>query len=389
GLAYWASGDLKAAHRTFSAGLAGMTPLEVIVGTFVLADIKMTLGHLHEAVHTCEYALQLAAEHGEPFPMGTEDVYTSISALHRELGDLETAVQELTISKKLGKQVELPDWQYRWCIAQARLNETLGDLDGSLDLLDEAESVFVRTPLPKVHPIPAMKARVWVKQGKLAEALGWAREWSLSVADDLSFLREFEHITLARLFIAQYKSDMANDSIHEAMELLTRLLQAAEEGGRMGSVIEILALQALAHETQGDISPALVPLERALALAKPKGYIRIFVDEGLPMAKLLQEAANQHIEPDYTRKLLAAFKPYIPNDTSAPSQPLIEPLSKRELEVLQLVAQGLTNRQISERLFLALDTVKGHNRRIFGKLGVKNRAQAVNKAISLKILPPQ
>ena len=131
---------------------------------------------------------------------------------------------------------------------------SMGDLDGALDLLDEAERVYVRTPVPEVRPIAAMKARVWVKQGRLTEALDWARERGLSVDDDLSYLREFEHITLARVLIAQYKRDRIDDSIHEAMGLLERLLEAAEEGGRTGSVIEILVLQALAHEAQGNTS---------------------------------------------------------------------------------------------------------------------------------------
>ena len=179
-----------------------------------------------------------------------------MSELHREQGDLEAAAQDLLTSKELGEQVELPDWQYRWCIAQARLKETQGDLDGALDLLDEAERLYVRTPLPDVRPIAALKARVWVAQGRLAEALDWARERGLSVDDDLSYLREFEHITLARVLIAQYKSDRADRSIHEAVGLLERLLKAAEEGGRTGSVIEILVLQALAHEAQGNIPRA-------------------------------------------------------------------------------------------------------------------------------------
>jgi len=366
GLAYWTSGDLEAAHQTFSDGLAGMNPLDVITGTFVLADIKMTLGHLHEAVKISENALRLAAEHGEPFPIGTEDVYIGISELHRELGNLEAAAQDLDTAKKLGEQIELPDWQHRWCIAQARLKQTLGDLDKALDLLDEAESLYIQTPLPIVHPFAALKTRVWIRQGRLNEAQGWARERSLSVDDDLSYLREFEHITLAKVLISQNRAD---DSFHEAIGLLNRLLKAAEEGRRMGSVIEILVLLAL--------------LKHALTLAEPEGYIRIFADEGMPMAHLLSEAAANGIMPDYTGKLLVVFE----SETQKPSaQPLIEPLSSRELEVLHLIAQGLTNREISERLYLALDTIKGHNRRIFGKLGVKNRAQAINKAISLHII---
>ena len=301
-------------------------------------------------------------------PLGTEDVYTGISELHRERGDLEAAAQDLLTSKKLGEQVELPDWQYRWCIAQARLKETLGDLDGALDLLDEAERLYVRTPLPDVRPIAALKARVWVAQGRLAEALGWVRERGLSVDDDLSYLREFEHITLARVLIARYKSDRVDGSIHEAMGLLERLLQAAEEGGRMGSVIEILVLQALAHQAQGDIPRALAPLERALTLAEPEGYVRIFVDEGPPMAALLREARETAVPPrtmfvnywqplgrqqPLARRILAKLM------AKSGPQPLIEPLSERELEVLQLVAQGLSNREISQQLFLALNTVKG------------------------------
>ncbi len=161
----------------------------------------------------------------------------------------------------------------------------------------------------------------------------------------------------------------------------------------MGSVIEILVLQALAHEARGDIPAALVPLERALRLAEPEGYVRIFVDEGRPMAQLLSEAAARRITPDYMGKLLAAFEAEglidsdeSPRLTPPASQPLVEPISDRELEVLQLIAQGLSNREISERLFLALITVKGHNRNIFRKLQVRRRTEAVARARELGLL---
>ena len=179
----------------------------------------------------------------------------------------------------------------------ARIREAQGDLDGALDLLHEAERLYVSDFFPNVRPVAALKTRVWVAQGRLGEALDWAREQGLSAEDDLSYLREFEHITLARVLLAQYKSDRADRSILEAMGLLERLLQAAEAGERTGSVIEILVLQALAHQMQGDIPAALVPLERALTLAEPEGYVRIFVDEGPPMAVLLEEAAKHGIAP--------------------------------------------------------------------------------------------
>jgi len=231
-----------------------------------------------------------------------------LSELHREQGDLEAARQHLLRTEELSEHATLADWPYCWCLARARIKEAQGDLDGALDLLDEAERLYFRTPMPDVRPVAALKTRMWVAQGRLAEALGWVREQGLSVDDDLSYLREFEHITLARVLIARYKSEREDRSILEAVGLLERLLKAAEGDERTGSVIEILVLQALAYEAQGNIRPALAPLERALALAEPEGYVRIFVDEGIPMAQLLSEAAAHGIMPDYIGKLRAVFE---------------------------------------------------------------------------------
>ena len=238
-----------------------------------------------------------------------------------------------------------------------------------------------------------MRARVWIKQVQLKKALDWMHEQNLSTDDDLSYLREFEHITLARMFIAQFKQDREQETMHGARELLARLQKAAEAGGRMGSLIEILVLRSLAYEAQGNITPALEFLEPALKLAEPEGYVRIIVDEDDAMAHLLTEAAERGILPEYTGKLLAVFnaEKQSRNDRTSPasnqlSQSLIEPLSERELEVLQLIAQGLSNREIGERLFLAMPTVKGHNRNIFGKLQVKNRTEAVARARELSLL---
>ena len=146
---------------------------------------------------------------------------------------------------------------------------------------------------PNVRPVPALRARVLAAQGTMAEALGWAREQGLSADDDLSYLREFEHITLARVLLARYAADGDKSSLNEASRLLERLLAAAEAGGRTGSVIEILVLQALAHQAGGDTPGALAPLERALTLAEPEGYVRVFVGEGPPMASLLTAVDQQ------------------------------------------------------------------------------------------------
>ncbi len=252
------------------------------------------------------------------------------------------------------------------------------------------------SPVPDLWPIAALKARVWIRQGKLNEVWGWVRKETLALDDDLHYLREFEHITLARLLLAQYEHDRLDDTLHAASGLLTRLLHAAEAGERGGSVIEILALLALAQAAKDDLPAALVALERALTLAEPEGYVRLFVNEGTPMARLLTEAQAQRIMPAYVTKLCAAFSVVaeqvaprgpqtVPVSTDA-DQPLIEPLSEREIEVLQLVAQGCSNREIAERLFISINTVKGHNRVIFEKLQVQRRTEAVARARELGLV---
>jgi LuxR family transcriptional regulator, maltose regulon positive regulatory protein len=397
GLASLTNGDLETADTALTDAMmdyrmAGNI-LFSITGTFLLADIRTTLGRLRQALNVYQQSLQLAEGQGKFVRWGTADLYTGLGELYREQNNLEAAGEHLLRSKELGEQAALPRWRFRWCTAQARLKEAQGDLDGALDLLEEAERAYVRGPVPDVRPVAAMRARVWIKQGQLEKALDWAREQNMSTNDDLSYLREFEHITLARMFIAQFKQDRKQETMHGARELLARLQKAAEAGGRTGSLIEILALQALAHELQGEMAPALAFLERALNLAEPEGYTRIFVDEGDAMGHLLAEAERHGVLPEYSGKLLAAFnakkQPGI--DRTAPasnqrSQSLVEPLSERELEILQLIAQGCSNHEICDRLFLAMPTVKGHNRNIFGKLQVKNRTQAVARARELSLL---
>ena len=317
-------------------------------------------------------------------------MYVGMSSLHYEHNDLQTATQHLLTSQALGELAGLPQNPYRWCAAMARIREAEGDLDGALELLDQAERLYDGNFSPNVRPVATRKVRVWVAQGRLDEALGWARAQGLSVEDELSYLREFDHITLARVLLACYQSDHSNVSISGAVGLLERLLKAAEEGGRKGSAIEILVLQAMAYHAQGDLPAALLPLQHALALAEPEGYVRMFLDEGPGMLQLLREASASGIMPDYTHRLLAAFEAEQRKSEDRPNlsaaQPLIEPLSQRELEILQLIAQGLSNREIGERLFLALDTVKGHNRKIFDKLQVRSRTEAIARARELGLL---
>ena len=327
GLASWASGDLEAGHSGYAECMAGLRRAGHIADTFgcaiALADIRRTQGRLGEAMRTYEQALQRASEQGGPVLRGTADMYVGMSEVHRERDDLRAATQQLLRSQELGEHTGLPQNRYRWRVAMARIREAEGDLGGALDLLNEAEHLYVGDFFPNVRPIPALRARVRVAQGELGEALGWARERDLSFDDDLSYLREFEHITLARVLLARYTDERAEGPVQETTRLLEGLLRAAEEGQRTASVIEILVLQALTRQARDDNPAALASLRRALTLAEPEGYVRIFADEGPPMATLLRAAAKLRIAPGYVRRLLAAVNKT--EDGTTASQGLTEP----------------------------------------------------------------
>lgn len=180
---------------------------------------------------------------------------------------------------------------------------------------------------------------------------------------------------------------MAHKHLDKATSLLQRLLDAQELSGHLTKTIQILILLSLTYYEQDNSDQAFATLEKALALAEPAGYFRIFVDEGQPMARMLYDALSREIAPDYVQKLLAAFPTERQEKKSQePDFEWIEPLSEREIEVLVLIAEGLTNQEISGRLYVSLNTVKAHTRNIYSKIGVNNRTHAVSKARTLGIL---
>jgi LuxR family maltose regulon positive regulatory protein len=304
-------------------------------------------------------------------------MYVGMSELQRERNELDAATGSLLRSQQLSEQSGFAQNRYRWRVAMARIHEARGDFDGALDLLGSAQPLFMIDFSPNLRPIAAIRARVLVRQGRTDEALDWAREHGLSVEDELSYLREYEHITLVRALLA-------GGSVVEAAGFLDRLLQAAEAGCRTGSMIEILVLQALAYQKRGDLRAALVPLERALTLAEPEGYVRVFVDEGPPMAELLQAAAERGIAPDYIQRHLTDSG--IAEAEPRTRQNLIEPLSERELQVLRLLATDLDGPDIASQLMVSLNTMRTHTKSIYTKLGVNSRRAAVHRAEELELL---
>ena len=265
--------------------------------------------------------------------------------------------------------------------------------------LTQAEEVIIKAkrleqdttlPLWLLDQMLMWQARIWLAQNKLDLAFKWALEQGMyddggvNIPQHIDFHSLFKYILLARILIAQ-------GQLEEAVNLLQSLVKFAEDGERISSLIKIMSLQALAFQSGGDIDQAVKFLEQALKLAEPEGFIRIFVDTGQPMAQLLYEALSREILPEYVQRILAAFSTIEQEDGASKKNQvdqsgMIEPLSEREIEIIQLIAEGLTNQEISNKLFLSVHTVKTHTRNIYSKLDVHHRTEAVVKAKSFGIL---
>ena len=398
GLASWTEGDLDAAHAAYvtcSASFLREGYLSDVLGCAIpLGDIRVTQGRLREATDTFHRALHVTGQDGDvqraSALRGAADVYVGLGMLHCEHDDLAAARECLERSRALGEHNGLPQHRYRWRVAMARVLEAEGDADGAAALLDEAEQVYVGDFLPDVRPVAALKARSALARGRLQDASDWVRRRGLTPEDSLSYQQELEQVTLARVLIARSAAERSEELLGQASRLLDRLLEAAEAGGRWGTVIEVLVLQALAHQAAGDIESALASLQRALTLAEPEGYVRVFLDEGAPVVRLLEAAAQRGVCMAYVRALLgrAAGVTRSPGRTPvpAPANGLVDALSERELVVLRLLATDLTGPEIARELVVSLNTVRTHTRNVYAKLGVSGRRAAVRRAEELDLV---
>ncbi|MCB0007588.1 MAG: hypothetical protein KDE04_14080, partial [Anaerolineales bacterium] len=394
GLALWTNGELSVAQQIYAEGMTHLrlagNVADAVGGVLALADIRIAQGRLRAARQIYEQALQLAQEQGAPTLRGTADMYVGLSELSRELNDLLAAREYLAKARAQGEHTGFPQYPYRWRVAMAQLQAAAGEFGGALDLLAEAERHYVPDFFPNVRPIAALQARLWLARGELAAALDWARGQGLSTADETVYMREYEHITLARLLLAQYRSNGQEPVRREVISFLDRLLRAADEGGRVGSAIEILLLQASVYQASDNLPAATAALARALTLAEPEGYVRIFLEQGLSMAPLLREVITRGIRPAYAERLLRN----LPGESMGEEAPagadvsleLIEPLSPRELAVLHLLGSTMSGPEIAAELMVALSTIRTHTKSIYGKLNVNNRRAAVKRAEELKLI---
>ncbi|CAN5289845.1 LuxR C-terminal-related transcriptional regulator [soil metagenome] len=387
GLAAWAKGDVPSALETFAVAVASLHAagnlVDELSSAVILADMWLAAGRPSSARRLYERALRLAAQHESTSRRATPDLHVGLSELDYEAGDLAAAHRHLEIAAALAQGAVTTESRYRWFMASARVASAEGDPQRAVALLDEAAQLYRPGFFPDVRPIAALRARVWITHGRLAEASAWAKERGVSTTDDPTYLSEFEHLTLVRLLIARHRAHPEPGGLGEALRLLSRLGEAAESSGRDGSLVEIQLLSALAQDAQGDRPQALDTLDRAWDRApEPDGSVRLFLDEGSPMEDLLRAADQRGLASDRARRLLDLAAALGADAIALRPRPVPTPdaLSERELQVLRLLDSELTGPQIARELFITLNTLRSHTKRIFTKLEVTTRRAAVSRA---------
>ena len=381
GLAAFAAGDVPEAITTFSDAVrhlhAAGNLVDELDSTVVLADMWLAAGRPSRARDLFETALRTATAGREPYPRATADLHVGLAELDSELGDFPSAEAHLQQARVLAERASISENRYRWYTVMAQLNARQGNLEAAVALVDEAEAMYRPGFYPELRPIPAMRARIHLMYGHAGAAETWAEGRDIDVGDDATYLHEYEHLTLARLLLAQARYD-------ETIGLLDRL-EAAAAAHRPGSTIEIRMLRALAEHGADHRERALADLERALTQApEPEAYVRLLLDEGDPMLALLQAAVEDGVLSEHASRLLSPTSPARP--ATHPQRGLPDPLSERELEVLRQLDTGLTGPEIARQLFVSLNTLRTHTKRIFTKLDVNNRAAAVRRARELGLL---
>jgi LuxR family maltose regulon positive regulatory protein len=380
GNAYQLQGDRAAAIQAYTEVISiskSFGPsIYTTAATLCLGQVQEAENHLTLAAETYRRAIHLAGD--PPRPIACE-AHLGLARIYYQWNDLDSAEHHGQQCVQLTQQMDSVDTFAACGVLLARLRLAQRDVPGATAMLAKAEA-FVRQHnfAFRMPDVATAQVLTLLRQGNLAGAA------HLAQTHDLPLSQARVHLSLR--------------DPSTALAVLEPLRQQMEARRWEDERLRVVVLQVLALHAHGEKDKAMQLLGEALALAEPGGFIRIFVDEGLPMARLLTEAAAHGIMPEYTGKLLAVFHaeeqksqdlPFLPTFPEGPfTQPLIEPLSEREIEVLQLMAQGLSNREISERLFVAVSTVKGHNLKIFGKLQVQRRTEAVARARELDMLLP-
>ena len=394
--AEWLHGRLAEAERAFVSGIAGWRAASqhtvTAWGCYHLGQVQRDQGRLDAAVRTCQQALEaITAPARSPLPTAGP-AYVGLGEVAYQRNELDTAFRHASEGVALCRQFAYLAPLAAGLATVAWIRQASGDPAGAREAIGEARQA-APGPAGLLNPVPAQHARLLLAQGNLTEAARWTTEGGLSADDEPDYPRERGHLVLARVLLAQGEAE-------RALALLNRLNAAAAARDRTGSVIEVGALRALALAATGEEAAAVTALAGALTLACPQGYVRVFADEGPPMAALLgrliaaQRAgrAASRVPLGCLARLQHAFdagpsEPGHRPGAAAAVQGIVEPLTSREMEVLQMLAAGMSNQGIAGQLVVSLDTVKKHVSHVLGKLGAASRTEAVARARQLGLSP--
>jgi LuxR family maltose regulon positive regulatory protein len=376
-------GAIKQAEQVFAQAAQSSRAAGSIFGYVANTDWQATMqaeqGQLKRAAATYRQAIETLSGQGQhPLPLSGH-VYVGLASVLLEWNDLDGALEHVQAGLQVGNQVRDFDALLKGYVVQARVLQALGKGEDAYESVRESERIALETKnLGCIHETQAWKAYLALAAGDVQEAQRWAEARGLVSGKEVpsgESLDEIEQFTFARLL-------MAGGKAAETLPILKVLANLQEQNGRTRAHIESLALEALCLRSLGRMDEGVRILARSLLLAEPDGFARVFIQEGPPMAALLRTAGGQGHSPEYVKRLLECFV-----EIPSSQETVLDPLSERELEILGLVAEGLTNAEIAAELVIALSTVKTHINRIYSKLGVSTRTQAVARARQLQILP--
>lgn len=395
GVTYFVADNYESVKRLLPEvsriGKARGTADPAIAGLYLQAQFLALRGRMDEATSLCQQGLDLATERRWLATYAGVLVQVALADLLREQSQLEVAAQHLTQSIDRAIQNQQPGLMMGY-ITLARVRQAQGDFQAAWAAIEAAEHAQLWL-WPTILSVETCKVRLHLVEGNLDAAMAWVKRHNLSVEDELNYSTtkqfsigsELEYLTYARVLLAYGQRRSSPAHLQDALQLLHRLAEFTQAEGRTIRVLETLLLQALVLQAQGNREKSLDYLNQALRIPRQGNYIRLFLDEGKPIIKLLQYTASKDVHLKEVNHLLAAFGS-VEEKKAASVQSLVEPLSDRELEVLRYLVTGMTNQAIADQLFVSLAAVKWHARNIYGKLEVNNRTQAVAKARDLKIL---
>ena len=362
--------------------LINRTAESAVISLCLRAELKELHGEFPSAITFAQQALEIVTE--RHWIENASGILTQavMGKLLWQQNKLEQATHYLTQGKDRSSPLKKSSFTTIRYLYLTLVHQAQGNSTAAWEAIEAAEEIErsrqqgFNFEFPTFLSLDLVKVRLWLAEGNIESALAWQRSKDLAIDDELNYHSEPNYLTLTRILIAQKKWE-------SALYLLQRLQQSTGASQRIARLVEVLILQTTVYQAQNQVKFGLEQLDRIFSLVHPQAYLRLFLDAGESMKELLDYAATQNIYPHYVNWLLTAFDHIAPSDKN---QNLIEPLSDRELEILQHIATGLTNQEIGDRLFISLATVKWHTSNIYGKLSVKNRNQAVVKARELEIL---